>query len=87
MKITIHAKNYNVGNKLRGIIEEKLGRLKKFIDTGAECSVTIASQGNVDEMSVTITSKGQTYRTRVEGDNMFANVDACLDKLKRQIAT
>ena len=39
MKIDIVEKNYDVGTRLQGLIEKKVGKLDKYFDKNTSCKV------------------------------------------------
>lgn len=88
MKIEWVEKGYDIGNKLRDLISEKLSKLDRYFDDARAkvvCREDKKDGGKHFKMEVTITSKGFMYRTEVYGENMYENIDNALPKLERQI--
>ena len=85
MKIEILGKKYKVNERLKMIIEDKVGRLSKYFGADAKAKVVCSEQNKVKKMEVTITNKGLLYRSEVTSDNMFENIDLALPKIERQI--
>ena len=85
MKIEITAKNYEVSQKLRDIIERKVEKLNKYFDDDATVKVLCKQENNILKLELNIRSKGLFYRSEVAGDNMYENIDLALPKIERQI--
>lgn len=85
MKIDIVEKNYDVGTKLEGLIEKKVGKLEKYFDKNASCKVVCKKEGNVYKLELNISTKNAYFRSEVVGDNMYSNLDLALPKLEKQI--
>lgn len=85
MKIEILEKNYNVGTRLNGLIEKKVGKLEKYFDKDANCKVVCKKEGNLFKLEISISGKNSFFRSEVVGENMYNNLDIALPKLEKQI--
>ncbi len=85
MKIEINSKNYNVSEKLKDIIERKVGKLDKYFNDDAIAKVNCKMEGQTCKLELTVRSRGLFYRAEVTGDNMYENIDLALPKVERQI--
>lgn len=85
MKIEINSKNYNVSDKLKEIIEKKVGKLDKYFNDDAVAKVNCKMEGQSSKLELTIRSRGLFYRAEVLGDNMYENIDLVLPKVEKQI--
>jgi len=85
MKIEITSKNYNVSEKLKDIIEKKVGKLDKYFNEDAVAKVNCKTEGIINKLELTVRSKGLFYRAEVSSDNMYENIDLALPKVERQI--
>ena len=85
MKIEINSNNYNVSDKLKDIIERKVGKLDKYFNDDAVAKVKCKMEGNTAKLELSVRSKGLFYRSEVSSDNMYDNVDLALPKVERQI--
>ena len=65
MRIEITSKNYNVSEKLKAIIEKKVGRLDKYFNDDAVAKVNCRQEGNLNKLELTVRSKGLFYRAEV----------------------
>ena len=85
MKITFVENNYDIGAKLKEIIEKKLSRLDRYFGEDATARVVCKLENKTYKLEVTITNKGLIYRAEVIGVNMYENIDFALPKIERQI--
>ncbi len=85
MKIEITAKNYEVSQKLRDIIEKKVQRLDKYFNDDATAKILCKQENNIFKLELNVRSKGLFYRAEVAGENMYENIDLALPKVERQI--
>ena len=85
MNIEIVEKNYDVGTRLQGLIEKKVGKLDKYFGKGANCKVVCKKEGNMFKLEISISSKNSFFRSEVIGENMYNNLDVALPKLEKQI--
>lgn len=85
MKIEITSKDYNVSDKLKDIIEKKVGKLDKYFNDDAVTKVNCKKEGNLNKLELTVRSKGLFYRAEVSSDNMYENIDLALPKVEKQI--
>lgn len=85
MKIDIVEKNYDVGTRLEGLIEKKVGKLDKYFDKSTSCKVVCKKEGNLFKLEVSISTKNAFFRSEVAGENMYNNLDIALPKLEKQI--
>ena len=85
MKIEIVERNYHAREKLKDLLEKKLNRFEKYLDTNASAKVVLAANNGRFKTEITVSSGSMFVRSEVETDNMYVNVDLCLAKLERQI--
>lgn len=87
MKIEIVQRNYVAKDKLTDLINKKLERFEKYLNSDATAKVVLSKSGSLEryKMEVTIKDKNIFVRSEVESDNMYANLDTVLSKIERQI--
>ena len=85
MKIDITSRNYKVSDRLKSLIEKKIGKFEKFFEKGASAKVVLSCQKDRYKMELNLSSGSMFIRSEVESDNMYANLDLCLAKLERQV--
>lgn len=90
MKIIITGKNMEIGDVLRGYVEKKIAKLDRYLPTAGEARVELTMEGTKDAehsqvAQITLRSKGAILRSEERSSDIFAAVDAALDKISRQI--
>ena len=85
MKIDIQSKNYNLSERLKDLIEKKVGKLERFFDKPVEAKVVCTKNKDRQKMEINVYSGGLYIRSEVETDNMYANLDVALAKIEKQI--
>ncbi len=86
MKFDIYAKNYEVGEKLKSITEQKLAKLDKYFkEDETAAKVSFKKQGNSLTTEVMLDYNGKLVRATATSDNFYDNIDVILPKLEGQI--
>jgi putative sigma-54 modulation protein len=91
MEITINTRNVELTPRLRNHVERKTGRLDRYMSDLTDVRVDLSSQKTRSALQrqvaqVTIRdSRGTILRAEERDSDMFAAVDAVIDKLYRQI--
>jgi putative sigma-54 modulation protein len=70
---------------LKSYAEEKLERVKKYIDEPIVVQVFLTVEKIRHMGEVTITAKGITIKAAEETNDMYASIDAVSDKIERQL--
>ncbi|MCC6187873.1 MAG: ribosome-associated translation inhibitor RaiA [Anaerolineales bacterium] len=87
----IHARDLNVTPRLREYVEKKVSKLDRYLPTIEEARVDLAevkaarSAGDRQVAQLTVRIPGTVLRAEERKDDIFAAVDAVLDKMYRQI--
>ncbi len=94
IELQIGGNNYELGDKIKEYVEEKIGELEKFLPKrvrdGVKGSVTLTMdvsgrEGNQCICEASIPVKGTVLEAREATINMYAAVDICAAKLKMQM--
>lgn len=90
MRLIIQGRNIEVTDLLRQYIEKKVGKLDRYLSTIDEAHVDLAverTKSAEDRQVVQLTLKdgGAILRAEERTGDMFASLDAALDKIRRQI--
>ena len=91
MEISIHGHNMEVTPRLRNYVEKKTGRLDRYMPNLANVRVDLSgvkARSAVERQVAQITvrdNRGTILRAEERSSDMFAAVDAVVDKLYRQI--
>lgn len=87
MNMSIRGQQIEVTDALREYVDKKLGRLEKYFDAppSSDGTVTLNAIRGVHTVEVTIPLPGVLLRAEDRSDDMYASIDAVVDKLERQI--
>lgn len=87
MEIIIHGDKIKVTDAMKDYIEEKLGRLNKYLENSDDvrANVIVKVKGHLQTMEITIPLKSFILRSEETQEDFYAAVDKTIDKLERQI--
>lgn len=87
MEIIIHGDKIKVTDAMKDYIEEKLGRLEKYLENSDDvrANVIVKVKGHLQTMEITIPLKSFILRSEETQEDFYAAVDKTIDKLERQI--
>lgn len=87
MEIIIRGDKLKITDSMHNYIEEKLGKLEKYLKNSDEIRANVIVKVKNHEQRVEITIPLKTYIVRAEEtkDDFYAAVDKALDTLERQI--
>ncbi len=85
MQITTTFRHMESSEALKNYVEEKLERVQKYIDEPVVAQVFLTVEKIRHIAEITITAKGITIKASEETNDMYAAVDAVLDKIERQL--
>jgi putative sigma-54 modulation protein len=87
MIYNIRGQRVQITDALRDYAEKKLSRLEKYFDPSitSEVNVTLSVTKGQHTIEVTIPISGMFLRAEERSDDMYASIDAVIDKLERQI--
>lgn len=90
MQLIIQGKNIEVTDRLREYVEKKVGKLDRYLPTITEARMELSVEGTKSAKDrqvaqLTVRSKGTLLRAEERTADMFASIDAIVDKMYRQI--
>lgn len=91
VQVTIHARDLNLSPRLKEYVEKKVSKLDHYLPTISEARVDLTearsarSAADRQVAQLTVHARGQVLRAEERKDDIFAAVDAAIDKLQRQI--
>jgi putative sigma-54 modulation protein len=87
MNLTVRGQQIEVTDALKDYVDKKFSRLEKYFDASpkSDGSVTLSTTKDLHTVEVTIPLPGLVLRAEDESDDMYASIDAVVDKLERQI--
>jgi putative sigma-54 modulation protein len=86
MQIAVTFRHMESSEAVRSYVEEKLARVRKYIDEPIDAQVVLSVQKKIyHRAEVTMVAKGLTMKSVEEKDDMYAAVDLMVDKIERQL--
>ncbi|MEJ2200900.1 MAG: ribosome-associated translation inhibitor RaiA [Desulfuromonadaceae bacterium] len=86
MQIDVTFRHMDVSEPVRSYVAEKLERINKYIDEPIDAQVVLSVEKKIRHKAVvTIAAKGITIKASDETSDMYAAVDAMVDKIERQL--
>jgi putative sigma-54 modulation protein len=86
MQIAVTFRHMESSDAVRNYVEEKLTRVKKYIDDPIDAQVVLTVQKKINHRAeVTMVAKGLTMKSTEETSDMYAAIDLMVDKIERQL--
>ncbi len=85
MKVTVIAKNIELTNALKEMVEKKISKLERYFDPTVEARVTLSVQKSRHILEATIPFNGVILRVEEATSDMYKSLDLVEEKLERQI--
>ena len=85
MRITVKGKNMEVTDALQRYAEKKVEKLGRYFENLKSAVVTQSTQRNWHIVEVSLEADGMVMRGEERSDNMYASIDAVVEKLETQI--
>ena len=90
MKVIVHGRNVDVTDYMREYVTKKVGKLERYLpqvgEVRAELTQNMTRSANDRYTSqVTIWTNGQILRAEESTSDIFASIDATIDKMSAQI--
>lgn len=85
MKITISGKNIDVTEGLKAAVNEKLGKLEKYLTPDTNVIVTLSVEKERQKIEVTIPVKGNIIRSEQVSNDMYVSIDLVEEVIERQL--
>ena len=83
MKIIISGKKLELTEGIKTAIEDKLGKLERYLNPETEVKVTVSAKKATQKIEVTIIPiSGPIIRAEDSEENLYAAIDVVYDKLK-----
>ncbi len=85
MKIKITGKELKATEAIKDYVDKKIARLEKYFQDEMEVMVTIRVEKNEQIAEISVTVKGDTYRSETAHKDLYASIDKDIDILEGQI--
>src|SRR3712207_932962 len=86
MRVTVEGKNVHVSDFLKAYVEKKLQKLSRYFSNIKEAQVTQTIQRNWHVIEVQAEGDGVFLRGEERSPDMYACVDAVVEKLEKQVS-
>jgi putative sigma-54 modulation protein len=91
MQLIVHGRNVEVTELVREYVEKKVGKLERYLPQGREARAELThsptrAANDRYTAQITIWANGQILRAEEATSDIFASIDAAVDKLSSQIA-
>ncbi len=86
MQIAVTFRHMESSDAVRSYVEEKLARVKKYIEEPIDAQVVLSVQKKINHRAeVTMVAKGLTMKSVESREDMYAAIDLMVDKIERQL--
>ncbi len=85
MNIIINARHMDLTKNLKDYAEEKIGKFKKYLNNITEAIITLSVEKYRHKAEVLLKVNGLFIQAESITDEMYASIDAVVEKLERQI--
>jgi len=85
MKISVTFRNTDGEEWFKNYVEEKLGKLKKYLDRPVDVRVVLSVEKFRNVAEINLTDNGMIVNTREEAKEMALAIDEAVEKIERQL--
>jgi len=85
MNITVTGRHMDMTDALKAYAAEKVGKLEKYLPSGADALVMLEVEKYRHKAEVQIKVNGIIIQAQEETDEMYSSIDKVLDKMGRQV--
>lgn len=85
MKISVTFRNGESENWQKAYAEERIQRLKKYLDAPAEAHIIVSMEKFRNFAEINLSSSGWNINAKEEAKDMHLAIDSCIEKIERQL--
>lgn len=85
MNLSVTGHHIEVTDALKDYVEEKMNRLERHFDQVTDIHVILGVEKVRQQAEATIDLAGAKVHAQAENEDMYAAIDALIDKLDRQV--
>ncbi|MCE5266201.1 MAG: ribosome-associated translation inhibitor RaiA [Deltaproteobacteria bacterium] len=85
MKISVTFRNAEAENWQKEYVEERLGKLKKYIDNPVDARVVLSVEKFRNAAEINLTANGLNINSKEEEKDMHLAIDNAIEKIERQL--
>lgn len=86
MKVIITGKNVKADDKLKELIQKKLGKLGKYFSDDISANVMLTEERGRKKIETTIKAKNMIFRAEETAGDFYTGIDNVVDKLSSQMS-
>ena len=87
MRIAYTFRHLESSESIKAYAEGKLSKLKKYLHAPLEAEVTFSVERHTHIVDVHLMSGSESFRGHEASDDMYASIDACMDKVRAQVTS
>jgi putative sigma-54 modulation protein len=85
MKISVTFRNGEGENWQKVYAEERIQKLKKYLDTPAEAHIIVSMEKFRNFVEINLSSNGWNINAKEEAKDMHLALDSCIEKIEKQL--
>jgi len=85
MNISVTFRNSEGENWQKTYVEERIEKLKKYLDVPAETHVIISTEKFRNVVEINLSANGWNVNAKEEDKDLHLAVDSCIDKIEKQL--
>jgi len=85
MKISVTFRNTEGEKAQKDYAEEKIGKLKKYLDAPAEAHIVLSVEKFRNMVEINLSSNGWTINAKEKDKDARLAIDKCIDKIEKQV--
>lgn len=85
MKTVVKARHMDVTEAIRDYVESKAGKLSRYHRKLNTVEVILDVEGDKPSVEIVVSAKRTVFVASHRGEDMYACVDECLDKIRQQL--
>lgn len=85
MQLNITFRQFGSSDSLKEYAREKVERVNRLLDCAGEAHVVLSLERHLHHADITIHSGAWVLRGRDKSEDMYASIDAAMDKIERQL--
>ena len=85
MHVSVTFRHMDPTDALRDYAEEKLERLQKYVDWNMDAQVVLSTEKFLHVAEISVQTKGAAFNGTERSEDMYASIDAAIDKIERQV--
>src|SRR5271157_2670774 len=85
MKISVTFRNGEGENWQKVYAEERIQKLKKYLDTPAEAHIIVSTEKFRNFVEINLSSNGSNINAKEEAKDMHLALDSCIEKIEKQL--